>query len=116
MTLRFDSLDYVYVPTDDVNASTRRYVDELGAELVWKVRGMGTIVACLRASETGPAQVTQGQRADRTGARRGADQRHRLRGKDLVEVAYRHAASLLGSGHRRCPTAANLRGSDDTKR
>jgi hypothetical protein len=41
----FESLDFLYVPTDDVDASARRYVEELGAELVWKVRGMGTVVA-----------------------------------------------------------------------
>jgi hypothetical protein len=50
----FLSLDFVYVPTDDVDASARRYVEDLDAELVWKVRGMGTVVACLRVSETGP--------------------------------------------------------------
>ena len=31
-----------------------RYVQTLGAELVWKVRGMGTTVACLRVRESGP--------------------------------------------------------------
>ena len=50
----FESLDFVYTPTEDVNAAAQRYVDELGAILVWKVRGMGTIVACLRVAETGP--------------------------------------------------------------
>jgi hypothetical protein len=56
----FESLDFVYVPTEDVDASSRRYVDELGAELVFKVRGMGTIVACLRVSETGPMILLSG--------------------------------------------------------
>jgi hypothetical protein len=56
----FLSLDYVYVPTEDVDESARRYVDELAAELVWKVRGMGTVVACLRLSETGPAVLLSG--------------------------------------------------------
>jgi hypothetical protein len=50
-----ESLDYVYVPTEDVDAGIRGYVERLGAEPVWKVRGMGTVVACLRVSETGPA-------------------------------------------------------------
>ena len=49
----FESLDFVYVPTADVDASADRYV-ELGAELVWKVRGMGAVVACLRVSAAGP--------------------------------------------------------------
>jgi hypothetical protein len=57
---RFESLDYVYVPTADVDAEARRYVDELGAELVFKVRGMGTVVACLRVSGSGPAILLSG--------------------------------------------------------
>jgi catechol 2,3-dioxygenase-like lactoylglutathione lyase family enzyme len=56
----FLSLDYVYVPTDDVDDSVRRYVDQLGAELVWKVRGMGTVVACLRVSGDSPAILLSG--------------------------------------------------------
>ena len=30
----FVSLDFIYVPTEDVDDSARRYVDELGAELI----------------------------------------------------------------------------------
>src|SRR2546426_12811122 len=56
----FLSLDFVYVPTDDVDASTSRYVDVLGAELLWKVRGMGTVVACLRVSDAGPLVLLSG--------------------------------------------------------
>ncbi len=56
----FESLDFAYVPTDDVDATARRYVEELGAELVWKVRGMGTVVACLRLSHAGPAILLSG--------------------------------------------------------
>jgi hypothetical protein len=48
------SLDFLYVPTADVDAAARRYVDDLGAELVFKVRAMGAVVACVRLSETGP--------------------------------------------------------------
>ena len=51
----FESLDSVYVPTEDVDVGAARYVEALGAELVWKVRGMGTVVACLRVSAAGPA-------------------------------------------------------------
>jgi len=51
----FESLDYLYVPTDDVDTVTKTYVDQLGAELVFKVRGMGTTVACVRLSPDGPA-------------------------------------------------------------
>jgi catechol 2,3-dioxygenase-like lactoylglutathione lyase family enzyme len=56
----FASLDYVYVPTADVDAAATRYVEELGAELVFKVRGMGTVVACLRVADSGPAILLSG--------------------------------------------------------
>jgi len=56
----FESLDFVYVATDDVDATARRYADELGAEPVWKVRGMGTVVACLRISDAGPHILLSG--------------------------------------------------------
>jgi len=51
----FESLDFVYVPTADVDASISRYVEDLGAEVVWKIRGMGTVVGCVRVSGSGPA-------------------------------------------------------------
>jgi catechol 2,3-dioxygenase-like lactoylglutathione lyase family enzyme len=56
----FESLDYVYVPTGDVDASARGYVESLGAELVWKLRGMGTVVACLRVAPAGPLLLLSG--------------------------------------------------------
>jgi catechol 2,3-dioxygenase-like lactoylglutathione lyase family enzyme len=56
----FLSLDYVYVPTEDVDAAIERYVETLGAELAWKVRGMGTTVACLRVAAEGPAILLSG--------------------------------------------------------
>jgi hypothetical protein len=56
----FGSLDYVYVPAADVDAEAGRYARALGAELVWKVRAMGTTVACLRVAETGPAILLSG--------------------------------------------------------
>jgi hypothetical protein len=56
----FGSLDYVYIPAADVDGETQRYVGTLGAELVWKVRGMGTTVACLRLGEPGPAILLSG--------------------------------------------------------
>jgi hypothetical protein len=42
----FGSLDFICVPAADVDAEAQRHVEALGAELVWKVRGMGTTVAC----------------------------------------------------------------------
>ena len=56
----FGSLDYVYVPAADVDGEALRYVETLDAELVWKVRGMGTTVACLRVGESGPAVLLSG--------------------------------------------------------
>jgi hypothetical protein len=55
----FESLDFLYVPTADVDGTARLYVD-LGAELVWKVRGMDTVVAYLRVSDEGPAILLSG--------------------------------------------------------
>ena len=56
----FVSLDFVYVPTADVDATAERYVTALGAEIVWKVRGMGTVVACLRLAGDGPSILLSG--------------------------------------------------------
>jgi hypothetical protein len=56
----FGSLDYVYVPSAGVDGEAQRYVETLGAELIWKVRGMGTTVACLRIGEPGPAILLSG--------------------------------------------------------
>jgi hypothetical protein len=56
----FLSLDFVYVPTDDVDAVADRYVEAFGAEFVWKVRGMGTVVACLRVADEGPSILLSG--------------------------------------------------------
>ena len=56
----FGSLDFIYAPAADVDTEAQRHVDVLGAELVWKVRGMGTTVACLRLGQPGPAIVLSG--------------------------------------------------------
>ena len=56
----FGSLDYIYIPTADVDGEVLRYVETMGAELVWKVRAMGTTVACLRVGEPGPAILLSG--------------------------------------------------------
>ena len=53
----FGSLDFVYVPTGDVDRAARSYVEDLGAVLVWKVRAMGTTVACLRVGDGAGPQV-----------------------------------------------------------
>jgi hypothetical protein len=54
------SLDFLYVPSEDVDAGARAWVETLGATLVWKVRGMGTVVACLRFDDAHPAILLSG--------------------------------------------------------
>ena len=56
----FLSLDFIYVPTGDVDSTVRHYVEVLGADLRWKVRGMGTVVACLTIAGDGPAILLSG--------------------------------------------------------
>ena len=58
--MQLQSLDFLYVPTADVDEAARGYVDDLGAELVWLVRAMGTEVACLRVSAAGPRVLLSG--------------------------------------------------------
>ena len=58
--MTFVSLDFVYVPTEDVDSAAREYAERLAAELVWKVRGMGTVVACVRLSSDGPQILLSG--------------------------------------------------------
>lgn len=56
----FLSLDYLYVPTGDVAAAAQGYVEAFGARLLWRVRGMGTMVACVRLADEGPAILLSG--------------------------------------------------------
>ena len=56
----FGPLDFIYAPAPDVDLDAQRLVDTLGAQLVWKVRGMGTTVACLRVGEPGPPVLLSG--------------------------------------------------------
>ena len=56
----FLSLDFIYVPTGDVDSTVRHYVEVLGADLRWKVRGMGTVVASLTVAGEGPAILLSG--------------------------------------------------------
>jgi hypothetical protein len=56
----FLSLDFVYVPTVDVDAAVGHYVESLGARLRWRVRAMGTTVACLEVAGSGPAVLLAG--------------------------------------------------------
>jgi hypothetical protein len=56
----FLSLDFVYVPTADVDSTARHYVEAFGADLRWKVRGMGTVVACVVLPGQGPNVLLSG--------------------------------------------------------
>jgi len=51
----FLSLDFIYLPSRDFDATLEYYTKRLGAELVWKVRGMGTVVAHVKPAGSGPA-------------------------------------------------------------
>lgn len=50
----FQSLDFVHVPAPDFDSTLEYYTGMLGAQVIWKVRGMETIVAALRMSPSGP--------------------------------------------------------------
>ena len=66
MSTMFASLDFVYTPTGDVDATVAHYVDTLGAELRWKVRAMATTVAAVCVSEDGPLVLLAGHLAGET--------------------------------------------------
>jgi hypothetical protein len=54
------SLDYLYVPTSDVDGAIDLHVAALGAVLEWKVRAMDTVVASLWVSDSGPRILLSG--------------------------------------------------------
>ncbi len=56
----FESLDFIYTPTADVDATADWYVEMLGARLDFKVRAMGTTVAALSIASTGPRVLLAG--------------------------------------------------------
>jgi hypothetical protein len=50
----YESLDFVYTAVEDAGAAAAEY-QRLGAAYLWRVRAFGTVVACVRMAETGPA-------------------------------------------------------------
>ena len=50
----FESLDFLYVPAPDIDTSIEYYTKTLEAKLLWKIKAMGTCVACLQLSTAGP--------------------------------------------------------------
>jgi hypothetical protein len=51
----FESLDFVYMPSRDTAADVSRFVDELGARLVFAIEAFGSRVAMLELAEGPPA-------------------------------------------------------------
>jgi len=54
MTTDFISLDFIYTPAPNFEQTLDHYLNDLGGKLIWKVRGMGTIVAMVKLSSGGP--------------------------------------------------------------
>ncbi len=52
----FESLDYVYQPSDDVARDVRYFVDELGARPIFAIDEMGTRVAMVELT-SGPPRL-----------------------------------------------------------
>ena len=50
----FDSLDYVYMPSRDVAADMKWFVETLGAKVVFAIDGMGARVAMLKLGRSRP--------------------------------------------------------------
>jgi hypothetical protein len=50
----YESLDFVYTPVEDARAAAQEF-ERLGAAYQWRVRAFGTVVACVRLAEVGPA-------------------------------------------------------------
>ena len=53
----FESLDYLYLPAPDIDASVAFYTTVLGGELLWKIHDASTWVAAVRLTADGPAVV-----------------------------------------------------------
>jgi hypothetical protein len=54
MLVELEELEFVYLPSTDVASELERYVEELGAEVVWAIERFGTRVAQLRLTADGP--------------------------------------------------------------
>jgi hypothetical protein len=47
----FESLDFIYVPAPDIDASVKYYTRVLGGQLLWKIHAYGVWVACVQLAE-----------------------------------------------------------------
>ena len=50
--ITFKSLDFLYVPAPDIEASIKYYTQVLGGELLWKIHAFEVWVACISLSKT----------------------------------------------------------------
>ena len=60
MPTPFDRLDFVYLPSRDVEADVAHFTGALGAELVFAIEAFGTRVAMVRPSADPPALLLAG--------------------------------------------------------
>lgn len=56
----FAELDFVYLPSRDVAADVSRFVEKIGAELVFAIEAFGTRVAMVNMSPNPPAVLLAG--------------------------------------------------------
>ncbi|MGI0048672.1 MAG: VOC family protein [Nitrososphaera sp.] len=49
--MMFRSLDFLYIPAPDIEASVNFYTKVLGGELLWKIHAYGVWVACIALSK-----------------------------------------------------------------
>ena len=82
----FESLDFIYTQTADVDATATWYVDVLGGHLDFKVRGMGTTVASITVAANAPRILLAGHL--------------RTRGPILVYRVADYAASVASFAER----------------
>ena len=52
--MTFQSLDFIYIPSKDVDKELKYYVESLGAEEVFNIKDMGTQVAMMKMLGGGP--------------------------------------------------------------
>jgi hypothetical protein len=58
--MTFQSLDFVYMPSNDVAADMAYFTDVLGGRLIFAVEGMGTRVAMVELTEAPPRVLLAG--------------------------------------------------------
>jgi hypothetical protein len=63
MPARYESLDFLYMPSADVATDIEHFTTAFGAEVVFAIEAFGTRVAMLRLSEREPALLFAGHLA-----------------------------------------------------